>query len=476
MRRPVLKTAFVFGLTLMFHAGWWGAYASADPNRQSDVSNNAILPTFGIIGDGIVDDSDAIQRAIDSGIGDIALPKGTYRITKPLVFDLDKIGFASLHGNGVASIRMDGPGAAVKFVGTHLNSADPWKFEQRVWDRQRMPLVDAIAITGGHEEADGIEAVGTMQLTITRVHIRKCRHGVRLVNNNRNLVISNSHIYENSGIGIFYDDVNLHQSNITGTHISYNRGGGIVARGGNVRNIHISGCDLEANMSPEYPPTANVLIDCRNGSHGTAEVAITGCTIQHSRRAPGSANVRIIGNSKFETTEGLSREGHITINGNILSDVGVNVHLKQCRGVTMSGNTFWMATKHNLLIENCHSVVMAANNMDRNPRYHPGGANESNNSVVIRDCEDCTISGLHMTNVHRDPAALTIQRCRRMNISQCTILDCDNVGILLDDLSDSRIGDCLIRNDRNDDEFVPVRIIGGKNNEIDDRLLKAAEY
>ena len=39
-----------------------------------------------------------------------------------------------------------------------------------------------------------------------------------------------------------------------------------------VMYIHITGCDLESNMRPDAPPTANVLIDCRGSQYGTAEV------------------------------------------------------------------------------------------------------------------------------------------------------------------------------------------------------------
>ena len=53
--------------------------------------------------------------------------------------------------------------------------------------------------------------------------------------NNRNVSVADSHIYENRGVGIFYDDVNLHQSNITNCHISYNALGGVVSRGGGVQ-------------------------------------------------------------------------------------------------------------------------------------------------------------------------------------------------------------------------------------------------
>jgi len=434
-------------------------------------SNQGDVRSFGAAGDGVADDTVALQRAVDSGHDVITLSKGIYRITRPIVIDLDKAGYTSLNGAGVSRIVMAGPGPALKFVGTHFKSADPDGFADKVWKRQRMPLVDAIAIEGAHPEAVGIEAVGTMQLTITRVHIRGALHGIHLTGNNRNLIISNCHLYENCGIGIFYDNVNLHQSNITGCHISYNRQGGIVSRAGNVRNIHITGCDIESNMSTETSPTANVLIDSADSSYGTGEVAVTGCTIQHNSPSPDSANIRIIGRSKTDRKGRPIREGNVTITGNVLSDVKVNVHLKDCRGVILAGNTFWMGYTHNLLIENCSNIIIGANNFDRNPRYDYGDSLNARNSLLVRNSADCTVSGLHITNVWRAPAGLTIENCRRMNVTNCTILDCDNVGMLLKEVIDSRISGCLISDNRPDTESTSLEVIGGRGNMIVNNLL-----
>jgi hypothetical protein len=445
-----------------------GGGSPAPPKSESDVV------AFGAVGDGKADDTAAIQKAVDSGIGRVCLAKGVYRITKPIVIDLDRVGYTSFAGDGVARLVMAGPGPALKFVGTHFKSASPQGFTSDVWERQRMPCVDGIAIAGEHPEAIGIQAVGTMQLTVTRVHVRGALHGVHLIENNRNVIISDCHIYENRGVGIYYDDVNLHQSNIANCHISYNDGGGVVSRAGNVRNIHITGCDLESNMSPDTPPTANVLIDCTGSPYGTGEVAITGCTIQHNNPSPASANIRILGRSEPSRDLDLVREGNVTITGNVLSDVQVNVHLKDCRGVAIMGNTFWMGYQHNLLIENCSNIVVGPNNFDRNPRYNYGNALEANNSLVVRNSEDCTLTGLHITNVWRDPAGLLIENCRRMNVTDCTILDCDNVGLLLKNITDSRVSDCLIRDDRPDSTSVPVKIVGGSGNVIQNDLVARA--
>ena len=248
---------------------------------------------FGTMGDGKTDDTVAIQKAVDSGTGGIEFPKGSYRITKTITIDLDKVGFTSLIADGTAKVIMAGSGPAFHFVGTHEGSADPGTLKPNVWEKQRTPLVRGLEITGDHAEADGIEATGTMQLTVTETVIHDLRHAIHLTKRDRNILISACHLYHNRGCGVFYDHVDLHQSNIVGCHISYNAGGGVVTRGGAVRNVQIGTCDIESNMAPDAAPSANVLIDSTDGS--TDEVAITGCTLQHNSKSAGSANIRVIG-------------------------------------------------------------------------------------------------------------------------------------------------------------------------------------
>lgn len=439
--------------------------------RSTGNTAPASVRDFGAAGDGMRDDTEAIQKAVNSGIGHIHFPKGIYRLTKPVVIELNKTGHIALTGSGVAQIVMAGPGPAFHFMGTHLKSADPPGFASEVWDKQRMPMVDGLALLGEHPNSEGIVAVGTMQLTITKVHARKLLHVVHLTGNNRNLLISDCHFYENRGCGVFYDQVNLHQSNITASHISYNHGGGIVSRGGNVRNIHITGCDIESNMGRDVPATANVLIDCTDSEYGTGEVAITGCTIQHNNPSPDSANIRILGRSKPSKSQQLVREGNVTITGNVLSDVQVNIHLRDCRGITITGNTLWQGYRHNLLIEDSTAVVVGANNLDRNPRYDYGNTQEATNSVLFRNCNDCIVDGLLVTNIWRDAVAVTLENCRRCSFSDCSILDCDNIGLLLKDSELCRVSNCLIRDDRKAGKSKSLVVRGGRNNLISGNVL-----
>jgi len=435
------------------------------PLSQAD----AIAPPAGLFGDGRADDTAALQRMLDGG-GAIRLGRGIYRITRPLTIDLDRVGVTSITGDGVARIVMAGPGPALRFIGTHFKSAAPAHFEPRVFLNQRMPMVDGLEIVGEHPESVGIEAAGTMQLTISRTRMSGLLHGIHLIKNNRNILIADCHIYHNRGIGVFYDNVDLHQSNIVGSHISYNNGGGIVTRGGAVRNVHIGTCDIEANQDADGPPTANVLIDCTGGS--AAEVAITGCTIQHGSVAAGSANIRVIGQGVMAGKNAApTQEGHVTIGDNVLSDVKTNIELQHCRGVTITGNTFWMGFEQHLLVQDSSNIVVGPNNMDRNPRYAHSKAETATGAVVFRRTNDSTVTGLHVNGAWHAPAAVSFEDCARLNINGLTILDSDNTNLLLQNVSHSRVSNCLIRDDRPDAKSLTLKVAGGTGNLLAGNLL-----
>lgn len=468
---PCVVPALIASLLTL--SGGWVNHAAAQPQPPITTAASQTVRDFGAVGDGLADDSAAFQRAVDSQLGDICLPKGKYRITKTITVDLDAVGPTSFAGSGAARIVMDGPGPAIRFVGTHAGTAAPETVKDNVWENQRSPMVEAIEIVGAHPKSCGIEASGTMQLTLSRVVVRKVLHGIHLVNRNRNVIISDCHIYENRGVGVFYDHLSLHQSNIIGCHISYNKQGGIVVRGGDVRNIHIGTCDIEGNMGDDdSEPTANVLLDATGGSIG--EVAIVGCTIQHTHKAPNSANIRINGQSTAVTFTKETRHGNFTIADNVLSDVQVNIDIVNTRGVAITGNTIWEGFSSNLQVTNCESIVVANNVFDRNPRYHYGDGATARHGLVFADCTGATISGNHIAQVGEVDAAVIVRNCRLFNITGCTILDCSPCGLLLENVSDSRVSDCLIHESgvsAADQPRVSLRASGGGGNQIATNLL-----
>ncbi len=435
--------------------------------------------SLGAAGDGVTDDTAVLQQAVSAGRTDLHFPKGVYRLTKTLEFDLAQTGFASVTGDGSASLLMEGPGPALRFAGNHAGTAAPETVKPQVWERERSPMVTGIEIVGRHPEADGIEAFGTMQLTVSRVVVREARHAVHLVRRNRNVILADCHFYNNAGIGVFYDAVNLHQSNLTNCHISYNRGGGVVSHGGNVRNLQIGTCDIEGNHAADGPPTANVWLDSTAGSIG--EVAITGCTIQHTNKAPGSANIRITGGGTDaglarRTGEAATREGHVTIGHNVFSDVRVNIEIQNARGVTVTGNTFWEGFEHDLHVENSANIVVAGNNFDRNPRYAVNGfLGAENNGILIRNSSEVSLTGNVVSGVLRKPAAVQMLECRRILINSNSILDSDGSGLLLQNVSDSILNGNLISDDRAPDvrsHAAPISIAGGSGNLVGTNLIR----
>ncbi|QDU36598.1 Pectate lyase superfamily protein [Maioricimonas rarisocia] len=453
--RFIASRAVALALLIALYGAWHGSPRFASSLKAQGEARVITTAHLAAVADGKADATATLQQLIDSGKGEIELPKGVYRLTAPIVVDLDRVGFTSISGNGVARLVMEAAGPALRIVGTHDGTAAPHTVKQNVWDRQRTPLVDALEIVGAHPEANGVELYKTMQPTLTRLTIRHCLHAVHIVTRNRNVQISDCHLYENRGVGVYMDGVNLHQINVVGCHISYNDGGGIVCRDSEIRNLQIAGCDIEGNMSPETEPTANVLLDCRNGS--VREGAVVGCTIQHNHDSPDSANIRFLG----ESAEQPQKVGNFCISDNALSDVRVNIHLQHARGVTITGNTIWKGFDYNVLAEDCSHLVIGPNLFDRNPDYRPPN---STNCLVFRDCSDSTLTGLHVFHTLGTEAAVLLENCRWMNISGCTILDSDGAGLLLRGSDRCSVTNCVIRDEREDADDAPsIRIEGGRH-------------
>src|SRR5262245_10738950 len=217
---------------------------------------------FGARGDGKNDDTAAILHTVTKGDGHVFFQRGDYLITRPIHISLAMHGRISVEGaGGTAKIIMTGAGPALHLVGTHSRSALPEHVQEPVWQKERMPTVLGLEIVGGHPQADGIRIEGVMQPTLQHLLIRRVRHGIHLSNRDRNVIISDCHIYNNSGIGVFLDRVNLHQTNIHGNHISYCKQGGLVIVASEIRNLQVCSNDIEYNFDLMAETSADVLFD-----------------------------------------------------------------------------------------------------------------------------------------------------------------------------------------------------------------------
>jgi hypothetical protein len=395
---------------------------------------------FGATGDGATDDTDALQHAIEAGDGQLTFSPGRYKITRPLQVHLDRDGPLAILGSyGVARLVMHGPGPALRLVGTHDKNAGPESFRPEVWLRERMPTVSGLEIIGEHEQADGIALTGTMQPTITQVLIRRCRYGIHLVERNRNVLIANCHLYHGraGGIGIHFDGVNLHQTNIIGCHISYWPHAGIKLQRSEIRNLQITGCDIEYNYEDGVRDCADVWIDARAST--VREGTIASCTIQ-ARNSPGGANVRIEG-PELDDSRGT---GLWTIVGNILQSQETNLLLRRCRGVTVTGNSFASGYGQSLSLDRCRAIAVGSNTFDHNPDY----TGDRRDGIGVVGSRGITLTGLVLEGTRSGSpeagGAIEVRDSSEVSIVGCQVLDPEYRGIVLADLRNSRVSDCSV--------------------------------
>lgn len=401
---------------------------------------------FGARGDGKTDDTASITHAIQKGDGHLVFPRGDYLISRPLHIPLQLHGRIAIDGSGgTARILMNGSGAALHLTGTHRRSAHPEHFVEGIWERERLPTVQDIEIVGRHAQADGIFIDGAMQPTLSRVLIRRCRHGVHLASRDRNVLLDSCHIYHNTGIGVFLDRVNLHQTIIHGCHISYNARGGIQVVGSEIRNIQITGNDIEYNHDLKADTSADVFFDCRNGT--LREGTITGNTIQ-AVRTPGGANVRFLGAKDSPNAVGL-----FAITGNLIGSQTRALDLHACRAVVISGNSIYSGYEQAIWVEDSEHIVINGNSIDHNPEYK----GTSTDQFVFRNCRNLNLSGviLQHTRESTQPVTTSIEMtgCQNVNVVGCQIVNARGRGITLSNCQLVRVADCTIKGREGDKEY-----------------------
>jgi hypothetical protein len=300
-----------------------------------------------------------------------------------------------------------------------------------------MPTVSNIEIEGRHERAAGFLLEGTMQSTFEGVLLRELENGIWLHGRARNVLISHCHVYNNRGTGLFFDRVNLHQAIITGSHVSYCRKAGIKIVGSEIRNLQITGNDIEYNFDPREKDCADIFIDSTADGSSVREGTIVGNTIQ-ARYSPGGANVRIVGRNAQEN----HKAGMFTISGNLIGSQEINVHLVACRGVVVSGNVIYSGHRRNIEVDGSRNLVLASNCFDHNPDY---GQRELCTGMRLVDSHDITLSGsiVHDCQMGQHTVAdamplareglVEVVRCQRVNVSGCQVLDGQPFGIFIED-------------------------------------------
>lgn len=419
---------------------------------------------FGAVGDGVADDTDALQHTLDAGDGILRLNKGTYRITKPLVLDLTKQGFGGVRGEGGASrIVMAGAGPAIRVTGDHQGTASPASVQEHTWDKERFPTINGIEIVGEHPDAVGIELRKTMKCVVSQVLVRRCRIAVHLVERNRDFLLADSHLYDNHEIGLFFDRCNLHQTIVHGCHISWNKMAGIKSLGGDVHNLQIVGNDIEYNNATaggqsqstaerpgleQHPGGSEIWFDATEGV--ISEVTISGNTIQATVQT-GGANIRITGAAVERLQRADSLASHkpdtahlINITGNVLGSQWRAIELKNTSRITITGNTIYDSADLSIFAAFSSGIVVNGNSFV----WRGVDTETVKDGLRFEDCDNVLLSCLATQRLCAGSAergaAVTLIRCSDCGISDCQILDPLHRGIELEDCLRCRVANNTI--------------------------------
>ncbi|HCU34150.1 MAG TPA: hypothetical protein DGT21_01525 [Armatimonadetes bacterium] len=432
---------------------------AADSNPLSCVDVTA----FGARGDGLTDDAPAIQQAIDASRGLVFIPQGDYRLGCGLRMDLSERGRTRLWSAGARLINASSD-AAITIVGSHEGTASPESASEQTYSRELMPVISDLEISGEGQCGDGIVLHKTFKATISRVTVRGCRTGIRLAERNRNAIISNSHIYHNRDIGILYDQVSLHQSNIVGCHISYNGHAGIKVDRGDIRNIQITGNDIEYNNRAEDgEPCADVwLVAGPPPGTGVREGAICSNTIQ-ATRSEGGANVRLQG---LEDTQS-QKVGLLSITGNLISSQDYNILAENARAVAVTGNTFVSGYTRNIRLSRCRNFALSGNVIDAIPDY----GEQTCGGVELVECTNCSVNSLILDGATPPgaEAALALTSCTACSLCSCQVMSPAAEAISLKDCHNCWVAHCILQVDPDADEAIAMH--GGARNQITGNMV-----
>ena len=384
---------------------------------------------FGASGDGITDDTAALEHALLAGDGVLRLHKGTFRLTRSLVIDLSRTGYAAILGDGGASrIVMAASGPAIKIVGTHQGTSVPKSVTDATWQKERFPTLSGFEIQGEHADAVGIELVRTIQATISQILVRRCRYGIHLTERNRNVLITDCHLYDNDVYGIFFDRCDLHQTNVTGCHISFNKRAGIKSLAGDVHNLQITGNDIEYNNRPglDTPEEGGAEIDFDATEGAISEVTLSSNTIQATIQ-PGGANVRVRG-SQSGATQGACL---MALTGNVIGSNTRNIDLAHTSRVTITGNTIYDAAEYSILARSCRGIAVGSNIVC----WKADPSLPAKDGLLFEDCEQVTLTGLTAERLcsgnDQTGAGIMFHGCRDVQMTGCQIVDPLHAGLEL---------------------------------------------
>lgn len=337
----------------------------------------------GLVGDGVRDDTQALQNAINTN-SSIVFPEGSvFRITESIIIDIENI---SLFDGCNSKFIVDGDFPAFVLSGSLTTgmSSNPTALTDQIKEDESAFVFRNCKIIGTSEATGnaGIRLTGCFKSNINHCYFYGLTDGIEIENYNRDLILSNNHIYAMSRYGVHIKPTaNLHQFNLVDNMISYCQYCIFMNNPDQIANWQCVGNDIEISTYPDISLQNQrcIMINSDSAKSGQlSEIEIVGNTIQgHSQSTDiievnGGANryiqlISICGNQISNTVNGsgitLSKVNNITINGNTFSTIsnGVCVEIANSKNIAITGNTFDNVGSFVTIDSQSQNVVIASN-------------------------------------------------------------------------------------------------------------------
>lgn len=252
LRRSLLSSAVVVPLGLQI-----GSLCDATaPNQSAPIDVRA----FGAKGDGISDDTDAIQRALNAaaaGTRKVSLAHGTY-LTRGNSVDITG-------GNVLAHFRVSGAGKrATRLMKIGTSDAPVLAFSVPDLPTEANLLVHDLSIDGGGLASDGLRLTGIASSTLLRVIVENCGRALN----------------GSGALGLLADNCSFNRSEI----------GAFLRKSGAAHANAITFRDCQINLNSEFG------IDFGQGSL----LRLRDCQVEANGRAGNSASGGLVVRSEVD--------------------------------------------------------------------------------------------------------------------------------------------------------------------------------
>ncbi|SER71686.1 glycosyl hydrolase family 28-related protein [Psychrobacillus sp. OK032] len=334
---------------------------AAENTQSMQVSGYIDLNNFGAVGDGKTDDTEAFKQAAQQE-GIIRLEPGKiYLISSTIKIDLTNI--KGIQANN-AKILLSGDFAAFHLKGNKTNGgAEP--LSNVGLEQELSPVIEQLHVYSNNHEGTALILDGTFGVNISKSHFYKLKKGIEVINRNRNVIITENHLWDIAEYGIHYNNVNLHQSIITNNHISYAKIA-MFFENGDVHNIQINSNDIEVGYSINNNTQSAIQVVCDKPDTQFSQAQIVGNSIEDhflakegiiyfyskvfdpsaisSDKAPYIGMIELLGNEFSGASKALVLDNihDLTVNGNtfkLITEAFISIYTG-AEGINISGNTF----------------------------------------------------------------------------------------------------------------------------------------